>query len=161
MPHVLLVGRNSSKLEAISAEHENCPWSTNLDEALANAAYSIYFAAQMTLRPSACTLGRSNDSGLNVLPSIWTVNPSRATLILLCMARSVNFSKPAAPNCARIRLPVKCHRALSTQRGSKSKQDDRSCKKPSRLAHRHCPDGPHVDSSLRKGNAVIRTFDAP
>jgi predicted dehydrogenase len=50
MPHVLLVGRNESKLQAISAENENCPWSTDLDQALANPAYSIYFDAQTTDR---------------------------------------------------------------------------------------------------------------
>jgi predicted dehydrogenase len=50
LPHVLLVGRNSSKLEAISAEHENCPWSTDLSKALADPAYSIYFDAQTTDR---------------------------------------------------------------------------------------------------------------
>ncbi|MDQ2842321.1 MAG: Gfo/Idh/MocA family oxidoreductase [Acidobacteriota bacterium] len=50
MPHVLLVGRNEAKLQAISAENENCPWSTDLHEALAKSAYSIYFDAQTTDR---------------------------------------------------------------------------------------------------------------
>ena len=34
----ILVGRNSAKLEAISAECGGLPWTTNLDEALANPA---------------------------------------------------------------------------------------------------------------------------
>jgi predicted dehydrogenase len=50
LPHVLLVGRNESKLQTISAENENCPWSTDLDRALGNPAYSIYFDAQTTDR---------------------------------------------------------------------------------------------------------------
>ncbi|HEX7361397.1 MAG TPA: Gfo/Idh/MocA family oxidoreductase [Bryobacteraceae bacterium] len=50
MPHVLLVGRNEAKLRAISAEHENCPWTTDLDAALADQNYSIYFDAQTTDR---------------------------------------------------------------------------------------------------------------
>jgi predicted dehydrogenase len=50
LPHVLLIGRNASKLDAISKEHEECPWSTDLDAALANPAYSIYFDAQTTDR---------------------------------------------------------------------------------------------------------------
>ncbi|HEX4771052.1 MAG TPA: Gfo/Idh/MocA family oxidoreductase [Bryobacteraceae bacterium] len=50
MPEVLLVGRNPSKLVAISEEHENCPWTTDLDTALADPAYSIYFDAQTTDR---------------------------------------------------------------------------------------------------------------
>ncbi|MGH9610016.1 MAG: Gfo/Idh/MocA family protein, partial [Bryobacteraceae bacterium] len=50
MPHVLLVGRNEGKLRAISAEHENCPWTTDLDAALADQNYAIYFDAQTTDR---------------------------------------------------------------------------------------------------------------
>lgn len=50
MPRVLLVGRNEAKLQAISAEHENCPWTTDLDAALADENYSIYFDAQTTDR---------------------------------------------------------------------------------------------------------------
>ena len=50
MPRALLVGRNSSKLEAISAECGGLPWTTDLDAALANPEYSIYFDAQTTDR---------------------------------------------------------------------------------------------------------------
>ncbi|MGA2038725.1 MAG: Gfo/Idh/MocA family oxidoreductase [Bryobacteraceae bacterium] len=50
MPRPLLVGRNPAKLEAISAECGGLPWSTNLDAALADPAYSIYFDAQTTAR---------------------------------------------------------------------------------------------------------------
>jgi len=50
MPKPILVGRNSAKLEAISAECGGLPWTTNLDEALANPAYSIYFDSQTTDR---------------------------------------------------------------------------------------------------------------
>jgi predicted dehydrogenase len=54
MPRPLLVGRNSAKLEAISAECGGLPWSTNLDTALADPAYSVYFDAQATgLRAAA------------------------------------------------------------------------------------------------------------
>ncbi|MGH9620527.1 MAG: Gfo/Idh/MocA family protein, partial [Bryobacteraceae bacterium] len=38
------------KLRAISAEHENCPWTTDLDAALADQNYAIYFDAQTTDR---------------------------------------------------------------------------------------------------------------
>jgi hypothetical protein len=50
MPRPILVGRNSHKLEAISAECGGLPWTTNLDSALANPEYSIYFDAQTTDR---------------------------------------------------------------------------------------------------------------
>ena len=50
MPRALLVGRNSSKLEAISAEYGGLPWTTDLNAALGNSEYSIYFDAQTTDR---------------------------------------------------------------------------------------------------------------
>ena len=50
MPRPLLVGRNSSKLEAISAEFGGLPYTTDLDQALADKQYSIYFDAQTTDR---------------------------------------------------------------------------------------------------------------
>lgn len=50
MPRPLLVGRNSSKLEAISTEFGGLPYTTDLDQALADQQYSIYFDAQTTDR---------------------------------------------------------------------------------------------------------------
>ncbi len=50
MPKPILVGRNANKLQAISAECGGLPWTTNLDEVLANPAYSVYFDAQTTDR---------------------------------------------------------------------------------------------------------------
>ncbi len=53
MPRPLLVGRNAAKLEAISAEFGGLPWSTDLDSALSDPGYSIYFDAQTTDRRAA------------------------------------------------------------------------------------------------------------
>src|ERR1700749_3733933 len=50
MPAPLLVGRNAAKLEAISNEFGGLKWSTDLDTALADPQYSIYFDAQTTDR---------------------------------------------------------------------------------------------------------------
>jgi predicted dehydrogenase len=50
MPKPLLVGRNANKLEAISKEFGGLPWTTDLDKALANPDYSVYFDAQTTDR---------------------------------------------------------------------------------------------------------------
>jgi predicted dehydrogenase len=50
LPRPLLVGRNPSKLEAISAKFGGLPWTTNLDEALSNPEYPVYFDAQTTDR---------------------------------------------------------------------------------------------------------------
>ncbi|MGP8247674.1 MAG: Gfo/Idh/MocA family protein [Bryobacteraceae bacterium] len=50
MPRPLLVGRSASKLDAISKECGGLEWSTNLDKALADPAYQVYFDAQITDR---------------------------------------------------------------------------------------------------------------
>ncbi len=48
MPRPLLVGRNAYKLESISREFGGLPYSTDLDSALADPQYAIYFDAQIT-----------------------------------------------------------------------------------------------------------------
>ena len=50
LPEPILVGRNGAKLEAISRECGGLPWTTDLDSALADPKYSIYFDAQTTDR---------------------------------------------------------------------------------------------------------------
>lgn len=50
MPRPLLIGRNAAKLEAISKECGGLPFSTDLDKALSDKSYSIYFDAQTTDR---------------------------------------------------------------------------------------------------------------
>src|SRR3954451_17804080 len=43
MPKPLLIGRNAAKLQAISQECGGLAYSTDLDSALADGQYSIYF----------------------------------------------------------------------------------------------------------------------
>jgi predicted dehydrogenase len=50
LPKPLLVGRNAAKLEAISQEFGRLPYTTDLDAALKDKDYSIYFDAQTTDR---------------------------------------------------------------------------------------------------------------
>jgi predicted dehydrogenase len=50
MPEPLLVGRNSVKLAAISAQAGGVPYTTNLEAALADPNYQIYFDSQTTDR---------------------------------------------------------------------------------------------------------------
>jgi predicted dehydrogenase len=49
-PRPLLVGRNAAKLEAISKECGDLPWTTDLDAALENPDYQVYFDSQTTDR---------------------------------------------------------------------------------------------------------------
>ena len=50
MPRALLVGRSAAKLKAISEEFGGLPYTTDLDEALRNPDYSVYFDSQTTDR---------------------------------------------------------------------------------------------------------------
>lgn len=50
MPRPLLVGRNAHKLEAISREFGGVPYATDLNRALADPQYEVYFDAQTTNR---------------------------------------------------------------------------------------------------------------
>ena len=53
-PEPLLVGRSESKLAALASEHGLEHWTTDLDAALADPEYEIYFDAQLTsARPPA------------------------------------------------------------------------------------------------------------
>jgi predicted dehydrogenase len=54
VPEPLLVGRSESKLESISKEAGGFPYTTNLDKALADSSYSVYFDAQTTERRAGC-----------------------------------------------------------------------------------------------------------
>ncbi len=54
MPEPVLVGRNPKKLEALSAEHGPFRWTTDLDEALADASLPVYFDALSTSLRAEC-----------------------------------------------------------------------------------------------------------
>jgi predicted dehydrogenase len=56
MPKPLLTGRNRAKLEAISKECGGIPFTTDLDGALKDKAYSVYFDAQTTERRAEAVL---------------------------------------------------------------------------------------------------------
>jgi predicted dehydrogenase len=49
-PEPILLGRNAEKLQALSQAHGDLPWSTDLDQVLADPQYSVYFDAQTTDR---------------------------------------------------------------------------------------------------------------
>jgi predicted dehydrogenase len=50
MPEPVLVGRNAAKLEKLAAMAGGVPWSTSLDQALADPVNSVYFDSQTTDR---------------------------------------------------------------------------------------------------------------
>ena len=48
LPKLLLVGRNEEKLSMLATEHGGLDWTTDLDAALENAAYPVFFDAAAT-----------------------------------------------------------------------------------------------------------------
>jgi predicted dehydrogenase len=48
VPRLLLVGRNAARLDAIARRHDVAGWTTDLDAALANPEFSIFFDAAAT-----------------------------------------------------------------------------------------------------------------
>ena len=65
MPDPILVGRNPVKLETISERAGGVKWTINLDEALADKAYAVYFDAQTTDRRVA-SVTRAIEAGKHV-----------------------------------------------------------------------------------------------
>ncbi len=53
MPEPILIGRNAAKLAQLAAQAGCVAWTTNLDEALADPRYPVYFDAQTTDRRAA------------------------------------------------------------------------------------------------------------
>ncbi len=54
LPVPLLVGRSETKLKAIAEQAGGLPYTTNLEAALADKAYRVYFDAQTTERRAGC-----------------------------------------------------------------------------------------------------------
>jgi predicted dehydrogenase len=54
VPEPLLIGRNQTKLDALSKQAGGFPTGTDLDKALGDKAYGIYFDAQTTDRRADC-----------------------------------------------------------------------------------------------------------
>ena len=75
VPDPILVGRDATRLEALAARAGHCPWTTDLDEALARPDAPIYFDAQTTDR-RADAVRRAIAAGKHV----YCEKPSAASL---------------------------------------------------------------------------------
>jgi len=75
VPEPLLVGRNPAKLEALAARAGHPPWTTDLDQALGDGRFTVYFDAQTTDR-RAEAVRRAIAAGKHV----YCEKPSGATL---------------------------------------------------------------------------------
>jgi predicted dehydrogenase len=74
VPEPLLVGRDPARLEALAARADGAPWTTDLDAALGDPAFEVYFDAQTTAR-RAPAVRRAIEAGKHV----YCEKPSAAT----------------------------------------------------------------------------------
>lgn len=87
MPRPLLIGRNAAKLQAISKECGGLPFSTDLDSALADKSYSIYFDSQTTDR-RAEAVKKAIAAGKNIYCEKPVAETTKAALELYALAKS-------------------------------------------------------------------------
>src|SRR5260370_6497460 len=82
IPRLLLVGRNADRLAAVARTHKLADWTTDLDAALADPAYTIFFDAAAT-QQRATVLAKAIAAGQHVYcekPVAPTATEARALL---------------------------------------------------------------------------------
>src|SRR5215470_15378236 len=90
VPQVILVGRDKERLAAIARENGGAPWSTDLDGALSDPAYTVLFDAAATHQRKA-TLEKAIAAGKHIYaekPVALTVADGRAMMAAM-MARGL------------------------------------------------------------------------
>jgi predicted dehydrogenase len=65
LPRLLLVGRDAERLAAVARNHNLADWTTDLDAALADPAYAIFFDAAAT-QQRVCVLAKAIAAGKHV-----------------------------------------------------------------------------------------------
>ena len=87
MPKPLLIGRNAAKLQAISQECGGLPFSTDLDAALSDESYSIYFDSQTTDR-RAEAVKKAIAAGKNIYCEKPVAETTKTALELYSLAKA-------------------------------------------------------------------------
>jgi predicted dehydrogenase len=87
MPKPLLIGRNAAKLEAISKECGGLPFSTDLDAALSDKSYNIYFDSQTTDR-RAEAVKKAIAAGKNIYCEKPVAETTKTALELYSLAKA-------------------------------------------------------------------------
>ena len=90
LPEPILVGRNAVKLEALSMQAGGLPFTTDLDGALADPKYTLYFDAQTTDRRAECVT-KAIQSGKNIYCEKPTAESFAAAYHLYCKAKDAGI----------------------------------------------------------------------
>src|SRR4029453_8762495 len=88
LPRLLLVGRDADRLAAIARGHKLGDWTTDLDAALADPAYAIFFDAAVTQQRVA-VLGKALAAGKHVYCEKPVAPTAAQALALLRQAQSL------------------------------------------------------------------------
>ena len=84
----MLVGRNAEKLAAVAQEHAR-EWTTDLDAALADPAFTVFFDAAATISARPCWRRRSPPASTSIRRSRWRLRSRRAELLRAAKARGL------------------------------------------------------------------------
>jgi predicted dehydrogenase len=102
VPRLLLVGRDAGRLAAIARAHGIADWSTDLDAALGDASYPIFFDAAATQQRVA-VLERAIDAGKHVYSEKPIAPTAADAQALLAQARSRGLKHGAVED--KVHLP--------------------------------------------------------
>jgi predicted dehydrogenase len=89
VPSVILVGRDKERLAAIAQENGGVPWTTDLDQALSDPAYTVLFDAAATHQRKA-TIEKGIAAGMHIYsekPVALTVADGQALLSMIAARR--------------------------------------------------------------------------
>ena len=87
VPRLLLVGRDAERLAAVARTHEIADWTTDLDAALADPAYAVFFDAAAT-RQRVAVLEKAIAAGKHVYSEKPVAPTTAQALALLHQARN-------------------------------------------------------------------------
>src|SRR5262245_29903465 len=114
LPRLLLVGRNADRLAAVARAHGIADWTTDLDAALADPGYAIFFDAAATQQRVA-VLERAIAAGKHVYSEKPVAPTAAAGSALLQAAQTRGLKHGAVED--KVHLPGMAKLAALTERG--------------------------------------------
>jgi predicted dehydrogenase len=115
LPRLLLVGRDADRLAAVARAHDIADWTTDLDAALSDPAYAIFFDAAATQQRVA-VLERAIAAGKHVYSEKPVAPTAAQGLALLCAAQARGLKHGAVED--KVYLPGLQKLAALTESGA-------------------------------------------